>query len=191
MPSPTPRSSVRPSGTRNNVAKAAPAPIIEKLAKRHDRAAFDCGVEELNAYLQRYAGQNERAGLSQHYVAPAPGSGSAILGYYALSAGAVDFELLDEDQRKRLPRYPVPVAHLGRLAVDRSAQGQRIGETLLVDALARTVKVADEVGIHAVEVVAINDAARKFYVKYGFTALRDDMNHLYLPIKTVNKLGLA
>lgn len=180
------------------MAKATPAPIIEKLAKRHDRAAFDCGVEELNVYLQRFAGQNERAGLSQHYVAPAPGSpgnspgsGNAILGYYALSAGAVDFELLDEEQRKRLPRYPMPVAHLGRLAVDRSAQGQRLGETLLIDALARTVKVADEVGIHAVEVVAINDAARKFYVKYGFTALRDDVNHLYLPIKTVKKLGLA
>jgi ribosomal protein S18 acetylase RimI-like enzyme len=178
------------------VAKATPAPIIEKLAKRHDRAAFDCGVEELNVYLQRYAGQNEKAGLSQHYIAtPAPGSDhgttDTILGYYALSAGAVDFELLTEDQRKRLPRYPVPVAHLGRLAVDRSAQGRGLGETLLIDALARTVKVADEVGIHAVEVVAINDAARKFYTKYGFTALRDDVNHLYLPIKTVEKLGLA
>jgi GNAT superfamily N-acetyltransferase len=179
------------------VAKAAPAPIIEKLAKRHDRAAFDCGVEELNVYLQRYASQNEKAGLSQHYVAPGSYAGSGadkssnILGYYALSAGAVDFELLTEDQRKRLPRYPVPVAHLGRLAVDQSAQGQGLGETLLIDALARTVKVADEVGIHAVEVVAINDAARKFYAKYGFIALRDDANHLYLPIKTVKKLGLA
>jgi ribosomal protein S18 acetylase RimI-like enzyme len=185
------------------VAKAALDPIIEKLAKRHDRAAFDCGVEELNVYLQRYAGQNEKAGLSQHYVAPgstpAPGNyagsgadtSSNILGYYALSAGAVDFEVLTEDQRKRLPRYPVPVAHLGRLAVDRSAQGRGLGETLLIDALARTVKVADEVGIHAVEVVAINAAARKFYAKYGFTALRDDANHLYLPIKTVKKLGLV
>ena len=160
--------------------------------------------KELNVYLQRYAGQNEKAGLSQHYIAtPAPGSSpegnpgsdpattDTILGYYALSAGAVDFELLTKDQRKRLPRYPVPVAHLGRLAVDQSAQGRGLGETLLIDALARTVKVADEVGIHAVEVVAINDAARKFYAKYGFTALRDDVNHLYLPIKTVKKLGLA
>jgi GNAT superfamily N-acetyltransferase len=173
------------------VAKATPAPIIEKLAKRHDRAAFDCGVEELSIYLQRYAGQNEKAGLSQHYVAVQPDAPGVILGYYALSAGAVDFELLTEDQRKRLPRYPVPVAHLGRLAVDQSAQGRGLGETLLIDALARTVRVADEVGIHAVEVVAINDAARAFYVKYGFTTLRDDVNHLYLPIRTVKKLGLA
>ncbi|MEM6457839.1 MAG: GNAT family N-acetyltransferase [Planctomycetota bacterium] len=173
------------------MAKTTPAPIIEKLTKRHDRAAFDCGVDELNVYLQRFAGQNERAGLSQHYVAVQAGAPNAVLGYYALSAGAVDFELLDQDQRKRLPRYPVPVAHLGRLAVDRSAQGRRLGEMLLIDALARTVRVADEVGMHAVEVVAINDAARKFYLKYGFTALRDDVNHLYLPIRTVKKLDLA
>lgn len=59
-----------------------------------------------------------------------------------------------------------------------------------MDALARTLRAADEIGIHAVEVVAINDAARSFYLKYGFQPLIDDRHHLYLPIATVKKLNL-
>lgn len=163
---------------------------IEKLTKRHDRQSFYCGVPELNEYLQRFARQNETAGISQHFVAlDAPGSRD-IHGYYALSAGAVAFDNVPRDLRKRLPRYPVPVAHLGRLAVDRSAAGQGLGEHLLIDALARTLRAADEIGIHVVEVVAINDAASSFYLKYGFHALKDDRRHLYLPISTVKKLDL-
>lgn len=169
---------------------ADPAWTIEKLSKGHDRKSFDCGVSGLNEYLRRFARQNEAAAISQHFVAlDSPGS-QEVNGYYALSAGAVAFDHVPPDLRKRLPRYPVPVAHLGRLAVDRSAAGHGLGEHLLMDALARTLRAADEIGIHAVEVVAINDAARAFYLKYGFQPLIDDRHHLYLPILTVKKLNL-
>ncbi len=167
-----------------------PSWIIEKLDKRHDRAAFSCGVKELDTYLHRFAGQNEKSGISQHFVAVATAGEGGILGYYALSAGSVVFELVPDHLKKRLPRYPVPVAHIGRLAVDRSMQGRGLGEDLLIDALARIARVADEIGIHAVEVVAINGSARRFYLKYGFTALADDERHLYLPLAAVRKLGL-
>lgn len=165
--------------------------IIEKLDKWHDRAAFVCGVPELDEYLRRFAGQNERSGLSQHFVAVASAGDARILGYYALSAGSVAFELVPEELKNRLPRYPIPVAHIGRLAVDRSMQGRGLGEELLIDALARIARVGDEVGIHAVEVVAINDSARRFYLKYGFTPLYDDEQHLYLSMSVVRKLGLV
>lgn len=164
--------------------------VIEKLHKRHDRAAFSCGVAELDDYLRRFAGQNEKAGISQHFVAVASGD-TRVVGYYAISAGAVAFDLVPAELSKRLPRYPIPVAHIGRLAVDKSMQGQGLGEDVLIDALARIVRVADELGIHAVEVVAIDDRARRFYVKYGFTSLADDAQHLYLPLSAVRKLGLA
>ena len=164
---------------------------IEKLSKGHDRKSFNCGVSELDAYLQRFARQKEAAGISQHFVAlDAPGS-RVVRGYYALSAGTVAFDHVPRDLRKRLPRYPIPVAHLGRLAVDRSAAGQRLGEFLLMNALARTLRAADQIGIHAVEVVAINESARSFYRKYGFHPLKDDRHHLYLPITTVKKLGFV
>ena len=165
--------------------------IIEKLGRGHDRKSFDCGIPELNEYLRRFARQNEAAGISQHFVALSSLGSREIHGYYALSAGAVAFKHVPRDLRKRLPRYPVPVAHLGRLAVDRSAAGQGLGEHLLMDALTRTLRAAVEIGIHAIEVVAINDTARAFYLKYGFHTLKDDRQHLYLPIATVRKLDLA
>lgn len=163
---------------------------VTKLAQNHDRKPFDCGVDELNNYLIRYVGQNERAGLSQHFVAVDTPNDSNIRGYYALSAGAVAFSHLSAKQRRHLPRYPVPVAHIGRLAVARDAQGEGLGEFLLMDALARTLRVGDQIGIHAIEVLAINDSARTFYLKYGFEALHDEQRHLYLPISAVRKLGL-
>jgi GNAT superfamily N-acetyltransferase len=164
--------------------------IIERLEKRHDRAAFSSGVAELDGYLRHFAAQNERTGISQHYVAVATAGDTRILGYYALSVGSVAFDVVPEDLRKRLPRYPIPVAHLGRLAVDGSVQGRGIGEDLLLDALARIARAADEVGIHAVEVVAISSRARDFYVKYGFIALLDDDRHLYLTLKVARQLEL-
>jgi len=165
--------------------------IVEKLDKRHDLAAFSCGVGKLDDYLRRFAGQNEKAGISQHFVAVTAAGDSRILGYYALSAGSVAFELVPDPLKKRLPRYPIPVAHLGRLAADQSMQGRGLGEDLLIDALARIVRAADEIGIHAVEVVAIHDSARRFYLKYGFRSLADDEQHLYLPLSAVRKLDLG
>lgn len=139
--------------------------VIENIHKRHDRAAFYCGVVELDEYLQRFAGQNEKAGLSQHFVAVASAGECRIIGYYATSAGFVAFDLVPDDLRKRPPRYPIPVGYIGRLVVDRSMQGQGLGEDLLIDVLGRIVRITDEMGIHAVEVVVIKDSARHFYLK--------------------------
>ncbi|MBN1347224.1 MAG: GNAT family N-acetyltransferase [Phycisphaerae bacterium] len=165
--------------------------IIEKLHKRHDRAASSCGLAELDDYLQRFASQNEKTGISQHFVAVEFAGESEVLGYYAVSAGSVAWDQVPDDLKKRLSRYPIPVAHIGRLAVKQSMQGRGLGEDLLIDALVRILGAADEIGIHAVEVVAINDSARRFYLKYGFTPLTDDERHLYLPLSAVKKLGLA
>ena len=92
--------------------------------------------------------------------------------------------------RENLPRHPVPVALIGRLAVDNSAQGQRLGETLLIHALRSAQRAARIVGIYAVVVDAIDEAARSFYLKYGFAELTDDHLHLYLPMKAIEKLDL-
>jgi len=162
---------------------------IEELGADHERSAFSCGHEALDEFLTKFAGQNQRTGVSRTYVATRPGE-KQVCGYYSIASGAVHFADVPEALRKRLPRYPVPVAHLGRLAVDERAQGQRLGELLLLDALARIVRLANSIGIHAVEVVAIDERAKQFYVKYGFTPLLDDQHHLYIPLKTLRKLGL-
>ena len=163
---------------------------IEKLSAQHDRSAFDCGKDPLNDFLKKYAGQNQKLGVSQTYVAVSPRS-LTVEGYYTISSGSVQFLNVPDDVRKGLPRYPVPVAHVGRLAVGKTAQGKGLGRLLLLDSMERIIRAADSIGIHAIEVWAKDDEAQRFYTKYGFVPLLDDPLHLYISIKTVRKLGLT
>jgi GNAT superfamily N-acetyltransferase len=172
------------------VAESGEDWLVEELGADHDRSAFSCGHDSLDDFLKKFASQNQKTGVSNTYVAVRAGE-PRVHGYYSISAGAVQFAEIPEELRKRLPKYPVPVAHLGRLAVDAATQGQRLGELLLMDALAKIVGAADSIGIHAVEVVAIDENAKRFYLKYGFTALLDDPHHLYISIKMLRKLGLV
>jgi GNAT superfamily N-acetyltransferase len=158
---------------------------IERLSPAHDRGSFDCGEQTLNEYLRRYAGQHDRKGLGRTYVAVERG-GSAVKGYYTILSGAVSFEIVPEN----LPRHPVPVLLLGHLAVDRTAQGHGVGAMLLIHALKRAVDVSEQLGVHAVAVDALNDSARAFYLKYGFSELLDDPLHLFLSIKKIRQLDL-
>ncbi len=158
---------------------------IELLAE-HDRNSFDCGEPSLNEYLQRFARQNAELFLGRTYVLVAPDQ-AQIKGYYTLSSGSVARPDLPE---KRLPRYPVPVVLIGRLAVNRNSQRQRLGEFLLLDALRRSAQLAQHLGIFAVVVDALNEQAYNFYRKYGFVETVDDPMRLYLPIKKVLQSGL-
>jgi len=169
--------------------RSGPPWIVEELAD-HDRSDFSCGHASLDDFLKQYASQNAKTGVSRTFVAILAGNNS-VLGYHSLAASSVSVDLLTDEQRNRLPKYPVPVAHLGRLAVDQSSQGQGLGSFLLLDALHRVVQVDRSIGIHAVEVVAIDDPARRFYLKYGFTELRDDPHHLFMSLKMIRKLGLG
>ncbi len=159
--------------------------IIEPLNTSHDREAFDCSELSLNDFLKRFARQNDEKGLGRTFVAVEAGN-PKIKGYYTLSTGSLKFDNVPE----KLSRYPIPVAHLGRLAVDVSARGQGLGEYLLLDALARIAVIAGLIGIYAIEVYALSEQAKNFYLKYGFKPLLDDTLHLYLPMKAVRKLKL-
>ena len=80
----------------------------------HDRERFDCGVPALNEYLQRYAEQHRRKGISAMYVLVDSAAVSTVLGYYTPSAAEVDVAQLAEADSRRLPRYPVPCFRMGR-----------------------------------------------------------------------------
>ncbi len=162
---------------------------ILRLDRSHDRDGFDCGVPSLNEWLQRLAGQYERRDLARIYVSVETGQ-RRILGYYALSTHQVSFDALPKDQAKGLPTIDIPVVLLGRLAVDRTVQGQGLGEYLLIDALRRAAYISEHIGIRAVEVDALGEAARRFYLKYGFVPLWDDPQHLVLPMQVIRKLDL-
>ncbi len=162
---------------------------IHRLAAGHDRTEFDCGQPVLNEWLKHRAGQFERRDLNRTFVAVHSGQ-ACVVGFYALTSHRVSYDCLPTDEAKGLPRIDVPVVLLGRLAVDKGEQGQGLGAYLLVDALRRSQHLADQIGIRAVEVDAIDDAARHFYLKYGFIALLDDPNHLFLPMASIRHLKL-
>lgn len=162
---------------------------IERLADVHDRSTFCCGQPSLDDFLTKLAGQYDRRDFARTYVAVLPPD-STVQGYYTLSGGALDLSLLPEAVRKKLPRHQAPVACLGRLAVTQTAQGQKLGKLLLLDALKRCSRSSAEIALYAVEVVAIDDKARDFYLKYGFSPLTDDPHHLYLSMQAIQQFGI-
>ncbi len=159
---------------------------IERLNRSHDRASFSCGKPPLDDFLLRLVTQYEKRNLGRSFVAVHPG-GTKVCGYYTLASGGIAFQNLPVTDAKKMPRHPVPVVILARLAVDINARGKGLGEVLLLDALRRALQLADQLGIHAVEVDAIDQQAREFYKKYGFVSLLDNAMHLYLPITTIRE----
>jgi GNAT superfamily N-acetyltransferase len=159
---------------------------IERLESSHERGEFCCGKAPLDEFLRSLVGQYEKRKLGRTFVAVLPGD-RRVYGYYTLAAGSVPFLNLPPKAAKKLPKHPVPVVLLGRLAVDQPAQGRGLGACLLMDALKRCLAASRELGVHAVEVMAIDQQAKAFYVKYGFTPLPDEALHLYLPLKTVEE----
>ncbi|MFY7700474.1 MAG: GNAT family N-acetyltransferase [Burkholderiaceae bacterium] len=162
---------------------------IRRLDKDHDRSAFDCGQPMLNEWLKDRAGQFDRRDLSRTFVATSREE-VLVVGYYAISTHRVVYEALPAAEAKRLPRLDLPLVLIGRLAVDHTVQGQGLGALLLVDALRRSLQISEQVGIRAVEVDALDDAARNFYLKFGFRSLLDDPRHLFLPMHEIRKLKL-
>ena len=104
-----------------------------------------------------------------------------ILGYYALTACEILSDEMPEDLARKLPRK-VPGIRLGRLAVDGTMQRQGLGEHLLMDAIERSRRVLEHIGVHALFVDAKDERAAAFYRKYGFRALPGASLKLVLPV---------
>lgn len=161
--------------------------LLEPVRRDHVRDVFGCGNASLDDFLRKFACQSENLAIARTFVATKP-KDLRVHGYYTLRTGQVEVKDLPAAETKRFPRYPVPVVHLARLAVDCAAQGRGLGEILLLDALEKALIVSRSVAAFAVEVVAIDDSARSFYLKYGFKELADDRLHLYLSMKAVDDL---
>ena len=158
---------------------------IEKLSVRHDLANFDCGSSALNRFLQRHALQSQQANSAQSYVAC---RNDSVVGYYSLTVGSVGHAEAAERVKKAMPRYPIPVLILARLAVHKAFQGQGLGKGLLKDALVRAARAADIAGVRALLVHAKDEQARAFYERYNFAPSPTDAYHLFLLMKDIQRL---
>ena len=161
--------------------------VIEPLGARHDRAAFSCGNQQLDSYLQRQAGQDLKKRAAVPFVITP--DHKTIAGFYTLSQYAVDLGELPEDIGKKMPRYPmVSATLLGRLAVSERFRRQGLGERLLMDALNRALQSSKQIASAAVVVDAKGDQAVAFYRKYGFIDLPKIERRLFLPMGTIEQL---
>ena len=160
---------------------------IELLDGQPGRETFDCGAVELNEFLARQAGQQQRKGFGKTYVALSK-PGAAIAGFVTVSAGQVATKELPPELK--LPRYPVPTLRIGRLAVDERFQGQGVGHDLLSFALRLALDFSSHVGLYAVVVDAKDGKAAGFYRRLGFRPTLDDPLCLYLPLSVLKQVSV-
>jgi ribosomal protein S18 acetylase RimI-like enzyme len=158
---------------------------IAVLSDAHERTGFDSGVEALDRYFRDQATQDVRRRASACYVAVDSRNGK-VAGYYTLAAGGVALTDLPEPMIKKLPRYPsVPVARMGRLAVDASYRGRHLGAALLWDAALRASR--SEVAMFALIVDAKDDTAGAFYRHHGFVPFGGSLRQFMMPLGSLAK----
>jgi GNAT superfamily N-acetyltransferase len=141
----------------------------------------------LDAYLQRQATQDVRRRIAQVFVAVGDAD---IAGYYSLSAASFDRKDLPAEMAKRLPRYLVRAAILGRLAVDRPYQGRKLGTFLMLDATDRVLQASAAMAVYALIVDAKSDDAMRFYERFGFRRFPASPRRLFLPLESFVKAGM-
>lgn len=152
--------------------------------KKHNRADFDCSIEPLNLYLQKFAGQDQKRSLSKTYVLA---DKKKIIGYYTISAHSVLKDFLPEDV-KAGNYADLPFLLLGRLAVDTSCQGNGYGEALVFHACKTTTEAAQHIGIFGMIVEAKNEKVVTFYKNLGFKLLKHSKNKLVLPTTAIKHI---
>jgi GNAT superfamily N-acetyltransferase len=154
---------------------------IRALDQQLDTAGFRCGQTPLDDYIARYASQDVKRNLARVFVATPPTQTRQLAGYFTLSAGSVSCTELPPVLAKKLPRYPIPVALLGRLAVDTRFQGQGLGSILLADACQKVAQASTHLAVGGILVDAKDGDAAKFYQRFGFFQLSGDCVRYFLP----------
>ena len=143
---------------------------VRMLRSEDDRTRFESGNIELDRFFRRYAGQNQfKHHIGTTYVAV---DGEQILGYVTVSGSQIEIPDLPLTKRRKLPKYPLPVLRLARLAIGQQVQGQGMGELLLKTVFMLAWQMADDFGCVGVVVDAKAEAVA-FYGRYGFTVMKE------------------
>ena len=154
----------------------------EPLTSDHVLDGFVCGHPSFDQWLTRHALQAGAAGSARAYVI-LDSEQHRVVGYHALTAAGIEREAATTRVIKGMPRYPVPVVLLARLAVDLTVTGRGIGAWLLRDAILRTLTAAETIGVRAMLVHAQDEHARRFYLKHGLEPSPTDPLHLMILLK--------
>jgi GNAT superfamily N-acetyltransferase len=156
---------------------------IRPLDRAIDTAGFRCGQPALDDYIARYASQDERRSVARVFVATPQDGERRVAGFFTLSAGSVGCQEFPAELARKLPRYPVPVALIGRLAVDLRLQGKGLGSILLADACQKVARASAVLAVAGIVVDAKDEASAAFYRHFGFIPMQGQARRLLLPAK--------
>lgn len=154
---------------------------IRPLDATINAASFQCGREPLNDYICRYASQDVRRNVARVFIATPEEHPQQLAGFFTLSAGSVSCSSIPTSLMRKLPRYPVPVALIGRLAVDKKFQGKGLGSILLADACQKVSQASSVLAVARIIVDVKDDAAISFYKHFGFIPLQGQTDRMLLP----------
>lgn len=154
---------------------------IRPLDASTNTAGFQCGSEPLDNYIRRYASQDMRRNVARVFVATPENNPQQLAGFFTLSAGSMSCSSLPALLARKLPRYPVPVALIGRLAVHTKFQGKGLGSILLADACQRISQASTVLAVAGIVVDAKDDEAIAFYQHFGFIPLQGQADRMMLP----------
>jgi GNAT superfamily N-acetyltransferase len=160
---------------------------IRSFDKAVDTASFHSAQPALDEYIRRYASQDVRRNVARVFLATPENDPQHLAGFFTLSAGSVSCSDLPESLAKKLPRYPVPVALLGRLAVATEFQRQGLGSILLVDACQKVAHASAVLAVAGIVVDVKDETAESFYKHFGFLAMPGDPARLLLPASAFNR----
>lgn len=158
-----------------------------EMLTSHDRSSFCCGNERIDRYFRETVSQDVKRDYVKCFVAIEVAT-NRLAGFYTLSANSIPLTDIPDELKKKMPRYPtVPVGLLGWLGRHVDCKGRGLGEALLFDAVKRVAN-NQTIGLHAIIVDAIDEAAMRFYRGYGFNSLSPDApRRMYVPVATVLK----
>ena len=143
---------------------------------------FDCGTVELNEFLTRYALKNDNLGIGKTFVAL--DSKEKVVGYFTLATAQVAFKEIPDENKGKLPKYPIPALRIARLAVSSECQGKGVGKWLLVQIFIKVTQVSAITGVYFL-IVDAKESAKSFYEHFGFNKLIDKDSSYFLLVETI------
>lgn len=163
--------------------------IIRLLREDDRRQGFDSGEHSLDDFFERYAWVNHLNRVSRVYVAVEDEHSVEVLGYYSLGAADIESALVANHLPFSLPRYPMPVFKIGRLAVRETAAGRGIGRRLLEHGLGTACELSDRVAAVGVVVDALNPSAASYYERFGFSSMPPEVwpQPMFLGMDTIRE----
>lgn len=162
--------------------------------KTHDRAAFSCGVPQIDNYLKLTAKKGSKADVVRIWVVLDVKHN--IVGFYGINMHAINVKDMPETYQKKTGKHGLlPAAFIAMIGVDQTQHGNGIGSALVADALNRVARLSYEIGTCVIVLDIFDDGdaetvarQKTYYESFEFIPLPDQALRLFMPVQTARKL---